>query len=424
MLGLFRHRRVAALLSSYIDGQVTREERIVVEGHLPGCDTCSRDRDELRQTASLMSGLPVLAPGRTYVLSSLAPQEAPARRPAYALFAPGIAAAACAVLLVVIVSGQAAGVLVQSGADKAMFESSADAPMAADHDMFESQADEPMTEDMAADYESFTTFGEETASDEQVEEELARVKVAEEESAEMEMTSEMQAESEEMLAPEEFAVMALAQDDMAEESDEASQLSSLEVSARDVGSEEDASDDQDQPEAALTADVTTVVVEEAASDGQVEEELELAKVAEEESAEMEMPSEIQAESEEMLASEELAVMALAQEDMADEAEEAGLEVSARDAGSEEDASDDQDQPEAALTADAAAVVDEEAVIEEEEMAGARLAPSVARPQPDEGTAEVGLYGRVELPLWQIEVGVGAVLVLLLIAAYSAGRKRR
>ena len=173
MLGLFRHRRVAALLSSYIDRQVTREERRVVEGHLPGCETCSRDLDELRQTASLMSGLPVLAPGRTYVLSSLSPQETPARRSAYAFFAPGIAAAACAVLLVVIVSGQAAGVLVQSGGDEAMFESSADAPTTADHYMLESQSDEPITADMAADDESFTTFGEEAASDEQFEEELA-----------------------------------------------------------------------------------------------------------------------------------------------------------------------------------------------------------------------------------------------------------
>ena len=71
----------------------------------PGAKLAPRDLDELRQTVSLMSGLPVLAPGRTYVLSSLSPQEAPVRRSAYAFFAPGIAAAACAVLLVVIVSG-------------------------------------------------------------------------------------------------------------------------------------------------------------------------------------------------------------------------------------------------------------------------------------------------------------------------------
>ncbi len=398
MLGLFRHRRVAALLSSYIDGQVTREERSVVEGHLPGCETCSRDLDELRQTASLMSGLPVLAPGRTYVLSSLSPQETPARRPAYALFAPGIAAAACAVLLVVIVSGQAAGVLVQSGGDEAMFESSADAPTTADHGMLESQPDEPITADMAADDESSTTFGEEAASDEQVEEELALAKVAEvevqqssdiamsevlEESAEMEMPSEFLSDAEDTPATEEIAVMAMAQEDTAEESKDAGQVSSLEASARAAGPEEKSSDDQEQPESALAADVATVVDEDTGIEAA---------------------------------------------DMAEESEEAGqassLEASARVAGSEGESSDNQEQPEAVLTADVATVVDEDTGIEAAVMAEAELTPAVARSQPDVGAAQDDQAGGVELPLWQIEIGVGAIIALLLIAAYSAGRKRR
>ncbi len=391
------------LLSSYIDGQVTREERRVVEGHLPGCETCSRDLDELRQTASLMSGLAVLAPGRTYVLSSLSPQEAPARRSAYALFAPGIAAAACAVLLVVIVSGQAAGVLVQSGGDEAMFESSADAPTAADQDMFESQADEPMPEDMAkdmaADYESLTTSGEEAVSDEQVvEEELALAKVVEvevqqssevaasealEESAEMEMPSEFLSDFEDAPAADEGDFMAMAPEDMAGEPEEAEQVSSLEASARAAGSEEESSDDQPKPEAALTADVATVVDEDTGIEAA---------------------------------------------DMAEESEEAGqassFEASARVAGSEEESSDDQEQPEADLTADVATVVDEDTGIEAADMAEAELTPAVTRSQPDVGAAQDDQAGGVELPLWQIEVGVGAVLALLLIAAYSAGRKRR
>ena len=402
MLGLFKHRRVAALLSSYIDGQVTREERRVVEGHLHGCETCSRDLDELRQTASLMSGLPVLAPGRTYVLSSLSPQETPARRSAYAFFAPGIAAAACAVLLVVIVSGQAAGVLVQSGGDEAMFESSADAPTAADHYMLESQADEQITVDMAADDESFTTFGEEAASDEQVEEELALAEVAEvevqqssevaasealsealEESAAMEMPSEFLSDFEDAPAADEGDFMAMAPEDMAEESEEAEQVSSLEASARAAGSEEESSDDQEQPESALAADVATVIHEDTGIEAA---------------------------------------------DMAEESEEAGqassVEASARVAGSEEESSDDQEQPEADLTVDVASVVDEDTGIEAADMAGAELTSAVARSQPDVGAAQDDQAGGVELPLWQIEVGVGAVIALLLVAAYSTGRKRR
>ncbi len=129
MLGLLRHRRVAGLLSSYIDGQVTSAERRLIEEHLPGCDRCSRDLDDLRRTVSLMGALPELDPGRSYALSS-AHLPAPARRSAIPLWAPGIAAAACAVLLVVVISGQAAGVLVQSRGFGQESESYADAPSA------------------------------------------------------------------------------------------------------------------------------------------------------------------------------------------------------------------------------------------------------------------------------------------------------
>lgn len=131
MLGLLRHRRVAGLLSSYIDGQVTSAERRLIEGHLPGCDSCSRELDDLRRTVSLMGTLPELGPGRSYVLSS-AHRPAPARRSAFPLWAPGIAAAACAVLLAVVISGQAAGVLVQSGGFGQESESYAGEPPASD----------------------------------------------------------------------------------------------------------------------------------------------------------------------------------------------------------------------------------------------------------------------------------------------------
>ena len=147
MLGLFKHRRVARLLSGYIDGQVSPAERRVIEDHLRTCDACSRDLDELRRTASLLGGLPELRPGRIYMLSSQ-PQTAPPRRPAFSLWAPGVAAAACAVLLVVVISGQAAGVLVQSGGFGEESESYADAQAAADAPEL-TAFDEPAEEDSA-----------------------------------------------------------------------------------------------------------------------------------------------------------------------------------------------------------------------------------------------------------------------------------
>ena len=79
MLGLFKHRRVSGLLSSYIDGQVSPAERRLIEDHLTSCDSCSGELDDLRQTISLLGSLPELRPGRSYLLSS-AHQDAAERR--------------------------------------------------------------------------------------------------------------------------------------------------------------------------------------------------------------------------------------------------------------------------------------------------------------------------------------------------------
>ena len=152
MIGLIRHRRAARLLSSYIDGQVTPAERGAVEKHLGTCDGCTDELAELIRTASLMSGLSVLEPASSYALSS-PPAKAAGGRPSLALWAPGIAAAACAVFLAVVVSGQAAGLLVQSGGSSDMFDSYADSPVAArDAPMAAASQDaapEEMAEEMA-----------------------------------------------------------------------------------------------------------------------------------------------------------------------------------------------------------------------------------------------------------------------------------
>ena len=156
MIGLIRHRRAARLLSSYIDGQVTPAGRRIVEEHLRVCDTCSRELDELRRTASLMSGLSVLEPASSYALSS-PPAKAAGSRPSLALWAPGIAAAACAVFLAVVVSGQAAGLLVQSGGSSDMFDSYADSPVAARDAPMAAASQDAAPEEMAEETETFST---------------------------------------------------------------------------------------------------------------------------------------------------------------------------------------------------------------------------------------------------------------------------
>ncbi len=162
MIGLIRHRRAARLLSSYIDGQVTPARRRTVEEHLRVCDTCSRELDGLRRTASLMSGLSVLEPASSYALSS-PPAKAPGGRPSLAHWAPGIAAAACAVFLAVVVSGQAAGLLVQSGGSGDMFDSYADSPVSALDAPMAAASQDAAPEEMAEETEMFSTQDEAAA---------------------------------------------------------------------------------------------------------------------------------------------------------------------------------------------------------------------------------------------------------------------
>ena len=297
MIGLFRHRRAARLLSSYIDGQVTPAERKAVEEHLGTCDGCTDELAELRRTASLMSGLPVLEPASSFALSSH-PGSVPGGRPSFALWAPGIAAAACAVFLAVVVSGQAAGLLVQSGGSSDMFDSYADSPVSArDAPMAAASQDaapEEMAEEMAEETETFST-----------QDEAATLLEPETSSQDLE-----EAETEvAMAAADDFEAMAF---------------------------ESALSTDQDAEIAMEDADTGRAAEDKAVETPGAASKLELEPVA------------------------------------------------------------------------ASVPTSEEAI---------------ADPAEDDESTEAGTDG-VSLPLWQIEVGVGAALVLLVIAAYFAGSRRR
>ena len=297
MIGLIRHRRAARLLSSYIDGQVTPAEQRVVEEHLGTCDTCDRELAELSRTASLMSGLSVLEPASSYALSS-PPAKAAGGRPSLALWAPGIAAAACAVFLAVVVSGQAAGLLVQSGGSSDMFDSYADSPVSA--------RDAPMA-------------------------------AASQDAAPEEMAEEM-AEKTEMFSTQ----------------DEAATLSEPETSAQDL--------EEAEPEVAMMA----------ADDFEAME------------FESALSTDLDAE------------IAMEDAETVGEAEDQAVET-----------------------------LQEASNLEMEPVAASAPAPeeAIADPAEDDESTEAGTGG-VSLPLWQIEVGVGVALVLLVFAAYFAGSRRR
>ena len=109
--GIGRHRRVRGLLSAYIDGEVIESEARRVEGHLALCGECRRELDTLRSTVDLLNRLPELAVPRSFALpEALAPVASPSRFESLARLAAPVAA----VLLVVLVVGDALGIVSQS----------------------------------------------------------------------------------------------------------------------------------------------------------------------------------------------------------------------------------------------------------------------------------------------------------------------
>jgi anti-sigma factor RsiW len=110
-------RSAESLFSSYIEDEISQEERRALESHFMGCRRCSLSMRQVRATMSMLSGLPEVAPSahfdeevyaRIRSGEGLRPSAAevirelflPARwRPAFVA-----GAGACAVLLTVMVS--------------------------------------------------------------------------------------------------------------------------------------------------------------------------------------------------------------------------------------------------------------------------------------------------------------------------------
>lgn len=116
-----RHDRVGALLSSYIDGEVSASESRYVEEHLLGCDACAADLRSLRATTALLGSLATLSAPRSYALT--AAQAEAARVPAlheriarvwrYGSAAK-LAAAGAAMAIAVLLVGGIVGIMLQS----------------------------------------------------------------------------------------------------------------------------------------------------------------------------------------------------------------------------------------------------------------------------------------------------------------------
>ena len=121
-----RHRRARALLSSYIDGEVSAAEGRRVEEHAAGCSECRDEIESLRATVDLVRALPELEPPRSFELTRL-PDEEPGA--AFGVWAPRLATSVAGLLLVALLAGDFAGALTQSGGfDEEAAEMQSDAP--------------------------------------------------------------------------------------------------------------------------------------------------------------------------------------------------------------------------------------------------------------------------------------------------------
>ena len=76
-------RRVASLLSAYIDGELNGVEMLAIREHLSGCETCREDYESLRATKQLLSRMPNVSPREDFaraILNRLDPDEMPMYR--------------------------------------------------------------------------------------------------------------------------------------------------------------------------------------------------------------------------------------------------------------------------------------------------------------------------------------------------------
>ena len=104
------HRRTRALLSSYVDGEVSAADARRVEEHASACSECRDELESLTATVELVRALPDLDLPRSFELTML-PEEEP--RASFGVWAPRLATSVAGLLLVVLLAaGDVTGALI------------------------------------------------------------------------------------------------------------------------------------------------------------------------------------------------------------------------------------------------------------------------------------------------------------------------
>lgn len=63
-----RHKKIKALLSTYLDDELIEKEKDLVDRHLATCGSCRQEMDSLRVTVDLIKKMPLVSPGRSFLL--------------------------------------------------------------------------------------------------------------------------------------------------------------------------------------------------------------------------------------------------------------------------------------------------------------------------------------------------------------------
>ena len=126
MTGLFdrfRHGTLRKLLSSYIDGEVSDSERRRVERHMSRCEECRQEFESLRLTVSALRQLPEIQTARSFALSAVPETASEGFR---WILGIRLAASAAAVVLVGFILADVTGLLIQTDVSEWTRQSSGD----------------------------------------------------------------------------------------------------------------------------------------------------------------------------------------------------------------------------------------------------------------------------------------------------------
>ena len=138
------HGHFLEMLSNYVDGVLPKAERIALEAHLQGCDSCTEELESLRATVQMLRRMPEVEAPRSFRIAPAAVTvpTPPPERPVL-LWTMRVLTALAVVAFTVMVAGNVTGLFEGGGGDG---EQASDSPAASEpepRDLMEESAATP-----------------------------------------------------------------------------------------------------------------------------------------------------------------------------------------------------------------------------------------------------------------------------------------